>query len=579
MRTRNRPDMKDRRVGRVSQNGPTLPGERAVDRHLLGRKSVLMGLLTSGFVIANAVQPSARASGTVKPIAAPQPAYIAKWMPSTVYLSGQQVITPNNDVVSAKAAHTSSAAYSTDATKWTLGYTYARAGLYDARRSGVVADGVTDDRAAVVAALAAAAPFGACVLLPPGITRNSGSVIPLPNGSGIVGHGREVTTWDGPGFSTGDSNLVSRIRFDGSNAANSNAVSSRFDVSHKDTAILDNAFCSWTAPAIYLVQSADNGGPSNYAVKGNTFRDSGNAIFLERVSNCEVSGNSSENPVGVGQHIVMYAANGCQILGNKTVGGITGILGLAARGLGAPIRNNIISGNRVVSPSEEGISLDINGNSATSVGAVDWGTIREKNFTGGANLLTLTLDGAFSSSPLNRFYGQVLTVTTGSAAGTMLPIGESNGALFYSRGVRPSVYSAINVGDEVVIGYPLSGNIITGNSVENAGTYSIVLWGLCIGNVITENTCSTNLSTSAPTSGPSGGVEVWGLDGLIVSTGSQTGRAGRAPSIKNRVSSNSLTGADLKLAVQRYGTSPGYPILGLNTYADNLLCNADIVSS
>jgi hypothetical protein len=92
---------------------------------LLGRKSVLMGMLASGFVVNGA---ASAVAGTIKPIAATQPPYAPRWKAFTAYLLGQQVISPNNDVVSAKLAHTSSASYATDASKWTLSSTYALKG-------------------------------------------------------------------------------------------------------------------------------------------------------------------------------------------------------------------------------------------------------------------------------------------------------------------------------------------------------------------------------------------------------------------------------------------------------------------
>ena len=105
----------------------TVPDERQVARPLLGRKSVLLGMLTSGFVIANAGNPSAANAGTIKPrpIAATLPAYAANWTPTTAYAAGQQVISPRNDVVSANVAHTSSAAFANDKMKWTFSATYA----------------------------------------------------------------------------------------------------------------------------------------------------------------------------------------------------------------------------------------------------------------------------------------------------------------------------------------------------------------------------------------------------------------------------------------------------------------------
>lgn len=83
---------------------------------LLGRKSMLMGMAVSGFAVANATQPSASAA---------TPVYVPKWAPSTTYPLGQQVISPNNDVVSAIVAHRSSAAYATDTAKWTISATFA----------------------------------------------------------------------------------------------------------------------------------------------------------------------------------------------------------------------------------------------------------------------------------------------------------------------------------------------------------------------------------------------------------------------------------------------------------------------
>lgn len=94
---------------------------------LLCRKSVLIGMLTSGFVVAETSQSSASAAGTTKPrqITATPPTYISKWSPATPYVRGQQVTSPNNDVVSANVTHTSTDSYGTDTPKWTLSSTFA----------------------------------------------------------------------------------------------------------------------------------------------------------------------------------------------------------------------------------------------------------------------------------------------------------------------------------------------------------------------------------------------------------------------------------------------------------------------
>jgi hypothetical protein len=146
--------------------------DRGGNPHLLGRKSVLMGMLTSGFVIANASQPSAVAAGTVKPssISSTQPAYVPKWMPGTAYVRGQQVISPCNDVVSTDVAHTSSAAYATDTAKWTLSaaFVHKDAQVISVKDYGAVGDGRTDDSAAITSAYAAAVAAKKCLFFPGG---------------------------------------------------------------------------------------------------------------------------------------------------------------------------------------------------------------------------------------------------------------------------------------------------------------------------------------------------------------------------------------------------------------------------
>lgn len=46
--------------------------------------------------------------------------YVPRWKPNTVYATGTQVVSPNNEVVSAASAHTSAATF--DQTKWREGY-------------------------------------------------------------------------------------------------------------------------------------------------------------------------------------------------------------------------------------------------------------------------------------------------------------------------------------------------------------------------------------------------------------------------------------------------------------------------
>jgi len=204
------------------QGGPGLSGPTMdEDPALLRRKSVLMGLAASmGFVFASAARPSvAIAGGTVKPIAATQGLYAPKWTPSTVYVLGQQVISPTNDVVSANTAHTSSAAYATDRAKWTLSITFASKATETAVTSGRLSERSLaasygrpanapepsggDDRAAIQAVIDTV-PAGGTVLLQHGlyllslaphpVTAGYSCALTLPSGVRLVGAGKAGTT-------------------------------------------------------------------------------------------------------------------------------------------------------------------------------------------------------------------------------------------------------------------------------------------------------------------------------------------------------------------------------------------------
>ena len=135
--------MSAREVADATTGSPASGATPAADRPgglpLLGRKSVLMGMLASGFVVANAAAATtASAAGTVKPVAANQPASAAKWAPATIYARGVQVISPNNDIVSANVAHTSAATFPPDVAKWTLSSTFALAGATSGAGMAVV---------------------------------------------------------------------------------------------------------------------------------------------------------------------------------------------------------------------------------------------------------------------------------------------------------------------------------------------------------------------------------------------------------------------------------------------------------
>src|SRR5664280_2502571 len=109
-------------IAAISDPGSAPSRGRKKAGPVMGRKSVLVGLLAAGFVASAAGKASA---ATVTP-AATTPVAVSTWAPAQAYALGQQIITPSNDVATAAVAHTSSAAFATDTLKWTLSSSFVR---------------------------------------------------------------------------------------------------------------------------------------------------------------------------------------------------------------------------------------------------------------------------------------------------------------------------------------------------------------------------------------------------------------------------------------------------------------------
>jgi len=116
----------------------------------------------------------------------------ARWAPNTAYTAGQQVISPNNDVVTAKTGFTSTTTY--NPANWNNFGTFALRNLVNAAAFGAVADSNgtvgngTDNYTAYTAAKALADSLGYGVHFPPGKYR-MGTGITLAKGQSLVGGG------------------------------------------------------------------------------------------------------------------------------------------------------------------------------------------------------------------------------------------------------------------------------------------------------------------------------------------------------------------------------------------------------
>jgi parallel beta-helix repeat protein len=450
----------------------------------------------------------------------------------------------------------------------------AAPGLYDARKAGVTADGTTDDRAAVVAAISAASATGSALQLPTGTIRNAGLAIELAAGVRIAGYGKTATKWTGPGFIITDNNEISGIGFDGTTAATAAAVATKTDVQHVGGYVHDCDFKNYGTFAVRLASSADNSGATRMVIANNTFATNGTALLGERVYDCRIEGNTSINSYGVGFHISMYGGSGNVIVRNNTVGGITGVTFVYHRGVAGTagkIRGNVIADNRIVTPSEEGLSLDCHGNEPAAIAVVDYATVSSIFWEPAVPQMQVTLDAAFAAGG-SAFYDYDLLFMSGALAGQVYSIdGASNRVMSLNR-FNPNQSAAIVANDAVAIGAVMTGNSITGNTIEHAGTYGIVLWGMCASNSITNNTVRGTRSGSAVT----GTISLMSQDGLAVATNNVSARSGKGPVTNNVVANNTLTDTNLVFDIVLYGVAVGYTTLG-NRSVGNVFNNGNQV--
>lgn len=440
---------------------------------------------------------------------------------------------------------------------------------------GATGDGTTNDRAAVVSAIATAGTNGT-IEIPSGSYNNTGAAIELPAGARVVGAGTGITTWKGAGFTATDRNEITGISFNGATAGTAAAVASKSDVQHFDTWVHHCAFTGYSTAAINLAASADNAAATRYRITDNTFTSNGTAVLGERPFDCVIDGNSSVNAAATGYHMSFLGGRGNRITNNTLVGGIVGVGFFYHRGvagIAGIVTGNVVAGNRVITPSEEGISFDCRGNEAAATAVVDYGTVASTSFNGAVPQLTVNLDAAFATSGTD-FFGLDLIFMSGALAGQAFHgIAHSNAAIFIN-GFDPAQSTAAVAGDAVAIGAGLTHNVIADNTVQLAGTFGVALWGLCVGNTITGNTVQGTRSGSNVT----GSLTVMSLNGIVASTANKTGRLGKAPSTGNSVVGNTVTDTDLVFGLTDFGGGGTYTTLK-NRVVGNVISNGTLTST
>lgn len=283
----------------------------------------------------------------------------------------------------------------------------------------------------------------------------------MPAGTSIHGVARDASSWIGEGFNLRSNTGVTDLEMDGAGVANYGIVTDQ-------TTLVEGAYVErcllrdWSTAAICARNATGGVVPRWLRVDDNLFFDNAYSLLAEGVRDVSVTRNVSRNAAGTGRHFFGFASDGGVFSGNRTFGGIVGIGFLADRNVASTrlIRGNMISGNVVTDASEEGISLDLTGNTGTRVALIDWGTVSSSTWTSLAGLgqLVITLDAAFAGAAANRFFGYQAVVTTGTSQGFVGTIAASNGQTITINNVVEATAQGIMAGDEVQIGIPMVGN-------------------------------------------------------------------------------------------------------------------------
>jgi hypothetical protein len=294
---------------------------------------------------------------------------------------------------------------------------------------------------------------------------------------------------------------------------------------------------------------------------GNTIRDctfgpySWTALLLSLGNDNVIDRCTFNGVTGSGANIQILGGKRNRITNNVTKGGVTAIAFLYSRsvnggGAASLIEDNVITGNTCSGFSEEGITFDVVGDSATDAAALEYDRVSVV----GSSTVTL--------SPLSfpSYVGYDLIFLSGALRGQTRSIVSQTGATFSLSGSLAG--AAVN--DEVVIGATFKRNLVSGNTVRSSGSNwpAILLYGMAFGNRVEGNTVRT------------GGIKVESIDNLAVATGSATRTHGRAPSGYNTVRNNTV-GGGVSLEYYAIPSINGH----VNTYAPYMSLGNNVIGN
>ena len=378
---------------------------------------------------------------------------------------------------------------------------------------GAKADGVTDDRTAITNAAKAAVAAGQKVYFPAGTYRLSGVLNAVAGAYYYAPSGVTLQT-------QGDVIGASDVTLDGFTFQSYGAVRA-------------------------ISMGSKTGAVERMTVKNCTFAAGSGQYTHSRIlgyliNDCVIDHNTFTGTSASGGNIQVLGGKRNQITNNTITGGTTAILFMWSRtsnggGLASVIEDNVVSGNVYSGHSEEGISFDLKANSADDCGALEYDTVQAVNGQ------TVTLSNlAFPS-----YTGYDIIFVDGKLAGRTRTItAQSNPAFTVSGDLTGAA-----AGDHVVIGAPFKHNVISGNTgtaATSGGYAQILLYGLCFGNTVENNTVVQ------------GKIKVESLDNTPVATGNATRVPGRAPCGFNTVRNNTVKDTAGRIYLEYYALGTTY---------------------
>jgi hypothetical protein len=351
---------------------------------------------------------------------------------------------------------------------------------------GAIGDGVTDDRAAFVAALAVGDIF-----VPEWTYMFGSASMSIPAGRTIRGAGIEATTLkladdvDGRLFTatSGAADItITSLTVDGNSANNTGASSYGFQYADATRlTITDTRWLSAAADTLVL-----SGTPVDCRIDGNSFTGTGSSMstVIRSDGDTVISNNQIRDAVATSG--VIWIESDCTVTGNRIVQTVTPAPGISIRGDRNAVTGNIIDHSAIPVPASASKTL-ITGSISAS-----YNTVAGNTLTGCQKGAGIHMGAAASSTAsYNTISGNVISNVSsdGIILGVSTPTGTGN---VVSGNTVSDVYWLGSGDFGVGIETPLLNTLVVGNTltnIEGTGIYagaSTIITGNVFRNCVSQ---------------------------------------------------------------------------------------------